>query len=62
MCAFHEILSIGLPEISILSVFQDPKFGQNHYFCSTGQTVAIFADDNIVPFVLEFQDLQKRYQ
>ena len=60
MCALHEILPSSLPEISNLSVFQKAKFGQNHYFCSTRQTVAIFAEDNIMPSVLKFKALQKR--
>ena len=38
------------------------EFGQNQFFCSTGQTGDIFVDDNIVSFVLELKALQKRSQ
>ena len=48
---------MGLPEIAIL-VFE--ILAKMHYFSSTGQTVVILADDNIVSFVLELKALQKR--
>lgn len=38
------------------------EFGQNHFFHSTGQTVDIFADENIMPFVLKLKSLPKRSQ
>ena len=48
---------MGLPEIAIL-VFE--ILAKMHYFSSTGQTVVILAEDNIMPFVLELKALQKR--